>query len=389
METFVVKKGILNVALAAGANVLTDAAAGAFKGQTILCLNKATVPPVEILPVIPKGAAVSGIKQNSQAEVSQIAIAGRLTETIVASTRYRIEIYNGAKLENEAKEPYKFAYTSDAVLSGTAATDRLNVYTALMNKINAHGGVFATAALLYKVAYTIGDSFVPQVGEILTQATSGAKVMVAAVVQTSGTITGGDGAGTLYVYNLTTAAWSAVSKVLTGGTSGAVMTTAAALTGGEGIVITDDANYFAPRPQNWRGKSLVMLTQGFETSTVELGDVATVAVGVTTGLIAGLKGVYSVGIGTRMLQDVPVFFPAGYGIVSGEAWMEVNAAPVAGTTYRTFFIEVNEGASDTNMRNATPNTPYWFVLWVNEDSGDTIVDAFETALEASLGITFS
>ena len=388
METVLIKKGIINTMAASGNNVLNDAADGAFRGQTIICELNTVEPPVEILPVIPKGACISGIKQSSQVEVSQIAFVGRTVETIVKSTRYRIEVWNGLKREDERQSPFKYAYTSDAVLSGVAATDRVNVYTALMNKINAYAGNNTIAYLVSSVAYTAGEDFVPVVGETLTQESSGATVQIAAVVQTSGTITGDDGAGTLYVYNLLVAAWSASSKVLTGGTSGALMTTAAALTAGEGLIIADDAGYYSYRPNGKRVKSDISVTQGFEDATVEI-SASTIVVGTATGVAVGLPGIYSQGIGTRMLNDIPVFTPDGVQIVSGEAWMQPNASPVSGTTYRTYLMEILEYPSDTNIDGAGRRAPYWMVLWCEEDSQETNVDAFETALESSLGITFS
>lgn len=258
MKTISVKKGVINAALASGANVKNDAASGPYLGMTIICENNAVTPPVEIIKPIVKGHCIQGVKQNSQAEVSQMVFVGRATETIVANTRYRIELWNGLEYEKERQSPFKFAYTSDAVLSGTASIDRVNVFTALMNKINAYAPSHATAYVVSKVAYTIGDTAVPVVGEIITQTTSTATAMIVAVNQTSGTITGGDGAGTLYLVPLT-GTWVATSKVSTGGTSGAVMTTAALVTAGEGLFIVDNAGYYGSRPNGQRVKSDVQL----------------------------------------------------------------------------------------------------------------------------------
>jgi hypothetical protein len=387
METIVVKKGIINVAEAAGANVKVDAADGAFPGQTIVCLDAAVTPPVEIISPIPKGVPVKGIKMNAQAEVRQHTLIGRAQETIVASTRYRIELWNGKEHEGERQSPFRFAFTSAAVLSGNAATDRVNVYTALQNKINAYGGAYATAYIVSSVAYTLGKTAVPVVGETVTQETSGATAIIAAVVQATNDIDGADSTGVIYLCNLS-GTWSAAAKTLTGGTSTAVMTTNAVLTAGEGLLIIDDAGYYGPRPNGQRKLSEIQVTQGFTTAIVE-GLASTITTLTADGVATGLPGLYSFGIGTRMLQDVPTFFPGGYGLVDGEAEAQYNVAPLAGTTYRCFIIETDYNASDTNMRNAAMNTPYWWILYVNIDAGSTKVDAFETALEAGLGITFS
>lgn len=389
METVVIKKGIINVAEAGGANVKVDSADGAFPGQTIICLDNTVTPPVEILPPIPKGVPIKGIKQNAQAEVRKHTFIGREQETIVASTRYRIELWNGKQLEGERQSPFRFAYTAAAVLSGNAATDRVNVYTALQNKINAYGGAYATAYIVYSIAYTLGKTAVPVVGETVTQETSSVTATIVAVVQATNDITGADSTGTIYLANFSdVSSWDTGSKTLTGGTSTGVMTTNSSLTTGEGLLIIDDAGYYGPRPNGKRVLSEIQVTQGFSSAEVE-SIASTIAVGTATGIATGLPGLYSFGIGTRMLKDVPTFFPGGYGIVDGEADAQYNVAPLAGTTYRCFIIMVDYEAQSTNMRNAGMNTPYWFILYVNIDGGSTNVDAFETALESGLGITFS
>jgi hypothetical protein len=200
-------------------------------------------------------------------------------------------------------------------------------------------------------------------------------------------VTGSDAAGTLYLCNLS-GTWISSSKVLTGGTSTGVVTAAAALTAGEGLCIVDDAGYYSYRPNGKRVKSDISVTQGFEDATVEI-SASTIVVGTATGVAVGLPGIYSQGIGTRMLNDIPVFTPDGVQIVSGEAWMQPNASPVSGTTYRTYLMEILEYPSDTNIDGAGRRAPYWMVLWCEEDSGLTNVNDFETALATSLGITFS
>ena len=384
----VIRKGLLNTVGASGDNVLTDAASGAFPGQSLICLDNDTVPPVPVLPPIIKGTVKGAWKQASQAEVVQIAVIGRTAETIVASTRYKIEIYNGLKYESEQPSPFQYAYTSPAVLSGTAATDRENVYSALKTKINNHTANKVTAHLLRSVAFTTGTDnagAIPAVGETVTQETSGVTAKIAAVVVTSGNFTGHNAAGTIYLYDFTDeASWSASSKTLTGGTSGAVVTSAAALTSGVGLAIVDDAGYYAPRPQSGRGKSYIALTQGFATATVEIGT-ATLAVG-TTGLLIGRAGVYAIGIGSRMVYDTPVFTPDGVCIVSGEAWFQLNAVVDPAKTYTTFLFEIATNVMDTNIIPGSGAAASHFLVLYADESNGTNLGNLETTLETDLAI---
>ena len=113
------------------------------------------------------------------AENPQVVLLGASAtkETIVAETRYRVEIGNlEDEYETSKRELTKYAYTSPTALTGDADTDRLNVYTALVSKINAFAGNNCTAYLVHEFDFTAGtdtaDS-VPTIGATYTQATSG------------------------------------------------------------------------------------------------------------------------------------------------------------------------------------------------------------------------
>ena len=383
-ENIIVRKGIINTLVATGGNVVNDAASGAYPGACIVVLNNATSPPVEVLPPILKDKIVSGKKLASQAEQTQIAIIGTDEETIVASTRYQVQVGNALeKYESRHKLIGKYSHTAPATLSGTAATDRYNVYYALMGKINADVQTKVTAYLMHKVAFTTGATAMLTIGETITQATSGATAKVAAQLVASGDITTGNAAGTLFVYDVS-GSWSASSLVSTGGTSSGTVTTNAALTQGTGLVIVDDANYYAPRPYQRRGVSQVLLTAGFTTAIVEIG-IATLTAG-ATGENIGRVGLYSRGIGSRMAQDVPTFTPEGFNVVAGEADFVLNAAPDAAKTYTTFILETNPAPSDNVLTGYSKTGQAIHVLYADE-SNSTYLSALETAIETALGIT--
>ena len=76
--------------------------------------------------------------RNQVDEVVKVATIGTSTPTITASTKYIIKVGNTRKRYEGAQSSFStYAVTSDASLSGSAATDRSNVYTSLASKINA------------------------------------------------------------------------------------------------------------------------------------------------------------------------------------------------------------------------------------------------------------
>jgi hypothetical protein len=392
METTLIRKAVLNDLGDTGAQVKDDVAAGPYPGSCIICTDNSLNPLINVLPPIFKGTCTRGWKQTSAAEVRQIVIGGALVETIVASTRYKMTIWNGDTYEGQKQENYNYAYTTAAVLSGTAATDRLTVFTQLANKINAHSVNKVTAYLAYKVAFTTGSTALPVVGEIVTQETSTLKLKIARVDVTTGNYTATTAAGTIWLYDPTDHAittWESGAKTITGGTSGTVMSTAAALTSGAGIVIVDDAGYYAVRPNSKRGPSYVELTDGWTVATLEsvYNQTAGVVVGTATAYtLVGRAPVISQGIGSRLSQDSPVFGPDKISLVQGEAKMETIGTFDVTHTYTTFVLEVNNEPSDTVLTGYTKRGPVFYVIYADETTSDTLGD-FETAVEASLSIT--
>ncbi len=389
MENIVVRKAILSTVAADGDNVLNVAASGAYPGACIVCVDHAVDPVAELLPPITKGTCSRATKLASQAEVVQMGVIGLDQEVITASTRYKIGIGNlETKYEGHSTLLGVYAYTSPAVLTGNAATDRTNVYTVLNTKINNHSNNNVASYLMYKVAFTTGSSFLPQIGETFTQATSSATAVLAAIVVTSGNFTATTAAGTAYFYS-NSGTWVADSKVSTGGTSTAEITTAALQTC-EGLVLIDDTGYFPAWPGIRKGVSTIEVTEGFDTAQVDVGERTTD----TTLLVAGIGwlrskvGVYSHGIGSRMLQDVPTWNLEKTQRTSGEPGFVLNAAPDAAKVYTIFRIFVDVSPTDNVLTSYGKAGPFIYELYADESNGTNLTN-LEGGLETALGVTIA
>jgi len=328
------------------------------------------------LMTFPYGKVTSHNYVSSQAEVLQMMLIGASTskETIVASTSYAIEIGNPEQdYETHRTFPIVHAVTSAATLSGTAATDRATIYAALVAKVNAYAGNNATAYTLTYAAYTAGTSAGDAavnftVGEQVTQETSTETANVALCTIVTGDMAGDDATGNIWLYNLSDpAAWLATAKDLTGGTSAVVVTVTNATTvQNTGIIVIDLAGYFTSKISrggiNWVG-----LKRGFTVDTAAVGR----------------AGVYSQGIGTTMLAQVPVYDHSKQDLISGDMEYEFQDGdlPVAGATYRKYIITYVDGDEDaigaTQERSESVKTMY-----VSEGNG-TNLGTFNSALAAA------
>jgi hypothetical protein len=319
----------------------------------------------------------------SQAEVLQLVTIGASTskETIVASTRYAINISNNQQdYETHRQHPIIHAYTSAATLSGTAATDRATVYNALVSKINSYANNNVSASALSYVAYTLGTStgnaatnFI--IGETVTQETSGITAKVALCTVVTGTFYDDNAAGHLWLYDISAvASWDAGTKTWTAaGTVAGVSTncvvtgTAASQIHSTGLAIVDDAGYFISKIGRG-GANYVGIRSGFATDTVVVGRAA----------------VYSIGIGTTMLAQKPLYDHAKQDLLSGDMEFEFQDGnlPVAGATYRKYIIVTKDGDEDS-VGASLEESLTEHILYAQEDSGLTNLGTFHSALAAA------
>lgn len=393
--------GVLNTVAASGANVRDEVNAGYPGGGNVqLASNDVSGSAAAVLLCAPLRPAeiIAGYKMASQAEQRQIAVFGRpggtlaspVTETIVANKRYKVEIIHNFETNEGGKKAIGiYSTVAPAVLSGNAATDRENIFTILKNKINAHDQNYGTAYLLRSVAFTGGTGTATfTIGETVTQTTSGVTAKVAGYTVTSGTIDGDNAAGVIYLYDFSSeSSWSASSLALTGGTSGVVVTTAAALTLGVGLVFRDDAGYYPLRPATREGAPYLAASAGWEVLTAWDAPYQTLTKD-STGYHFGLPALYERGIGSSLAAGQPVFTPGHENIISGDAVLAMRSADfnvAKNYTQYTLIKQLATGPSDAGHGGITPKQKA-IVIFVDESNSTNLAN-WETAVENALDIT--
>lgn len=369
---------IINTLAAAGANVKDDTTAE----QVVICEDNAADPVVQIHDPIEYGRTKSVDYYASAAEVRQIVTIGASVtkETVVASTVYKVLIGSPQhSYETMKGRQSVHSYRSPAVLTGTAATDRAQLYASLVDKINAYVDNWVTAYTLTYAAFTLGTStgdadtnFI--VGEIVTQETSGATARVARCDITSGTFAGDDAAGNIWLFDksITVAGgWLVTAKTLTGAgtvagisTNCVVTVTNATTIENVGIAIEDDAGYFTSS-FNREGRNQVYLNDAFTVDVVAYE----------------LAAVYSMGIGTTMYALQPVYRQDGQELISGRREFGFQVAPTAGKTYRKYVITYEGIYHDASGQKETFDRQ--LVLYVDESDGTNLTN-FNTALTTAL-----
>jgi hypothetical protein len=368
---------LLNSIEAAGAQVLHDTTSAEWSIVTLSTNKELLLGPFRY----GKGVRVEYF--DPVAEVRQLVIIGASAtkETIVASTRYRIEI--GAaenRYESDRAQPGIFAYTSSSTLSGTAATDRAVVYRALRDKINRYAGANCTAYTLTQITFTgggsVGDTsttFI--VGEAVDQATSLCTAKVAKCTFT-GTFANDDAAGTLWLYNVSDeTAWlntdihihATANTYVAGVSSNCIVTQ----DGSEnvhavGLAILDTAGYFTSNFDRG-GKNYVGLTQGFATDTP----------------VIAITAEYAMGIGNDMISQAPVWDLDKVDIIRGNPEYVFNQgnAPVAGYTYQKIVIVTADGDEDSlgGTREKSERESILYLYYSDSDLAD-----FKTHLDLAI-----
>lgn len=263
------------------------------------------------------------------AEVQQVrTIGGASAVTIAAATKYQIGIGNTGDQREGWQNTIKKFSGQIAALSGTAATDRFNVYAQIVSKAmssfrqnQAYVGVACTVTCAAGTAFTYsaanGPVFVK--GSVsgcvgFMRATSSTTVLALNI--TNGIIpAAGD------VFSLIPDPYTGRNPTGTGGPSGAWASSVLGLN----IVVMDVAGYYSAKGTR-KGVNTVVTTAGFAANNA---DVATT-----------VAGVYSIGQGARLLQDLPVQDTRSSNLVSGQWYFPTNDIPVAGSQYEIIEIGV-------------------------------------------------
>lgn len=364
------KIGIINSVGAAAANLKDDTT------DDVVCLDNTTNPLVAVLPRIPNGAVANISYQASQAEVRRVHSLGHLAdEVIVASQRYRVVIDHLDGMFESARRgtDRRYASVAPAVLTGTAATDRLNIFTDLVAKINTDYLNYGTAYLIDQITVTAaaGDLNEVIVGSKVFQTDSNeaAADFVGYVAFKNTTWTGAE---TLHLYNTsgtldaTTDKALQVGNYVTGdGTTLEDISTDAANSAvlGQGLVFEDNAGYYTTPNELRPGKS-ILYEQGFSLATVAIT----------------LEGAYSIGIGTDMLALKPIFNLRKNDVISGNVDYNFNVDPVAGQTYELAVITINASEAEALSTNNV-SRQFQYHLYMDE-SNSTNVTNLKNALNA-------
>lgn len=278
---------------------------------------------------IKTASITSMIKQIAVAEMSQIATIGTVsTPVVTAATKYQVKIGNtGNRREGAQSQLLSFGYTSPYVLSGSAATDRNNLFLALATKINRTQSVFGKAFALSLMPYT-GEAVSNLIlGEKVTGNTSGATGIVIYDLDngSTGTVTLGNVVGTFINGETVTAATSLTTFVAAFGAG-----TWAAQTG-NGLVFIDTAGYYASLPYTG-------------TTNYVIGEIITGAGGATGRVIANID---AGGTGTLKVAGVVGRY------VNGEALVGSTSGAGNTATLGTAGWESFTGLSYFDTQNGT------------------------------------
>ncbi len=270
----------------------------------------------------------------NQSEVAQ-SYDVSLAATILANTNYGFKLKSFKRMYNYDAEFTPIRTRSAAVLSGTAATDKHNVYWGLANRINGQPALSATAYPVVTLAYNTQTANYT-VGKTLTGATSGAQGVILADAD-------GGATGTLTI-GMTTATNFTTTEIIAdnNGTPGSA--TAGALTLGVKLRILCKGNYeVALHHYNFIGTvlgPLAIATDPLMNSYTT--DVTVVATGRTR-----------FGLGSDLVNMRPVFEQSTDNQLSGALVYPGNATPLAASVYNFVNIKVKNGSSGQGIGDAS------------------------------------
>ena len=355
----IIRKGVINATRASHADLWYDATNktwgfigdGASTGGSIATGVEAN-SIFEPLPLYTANPTLQLYYQASAAEVRQWACIGDVAtkETIVAATKYSIAIRQESKRYEKAPKDFKYNFTSATTLSGTAATDRANVYKGLKTAMSKYkDNNISTYQLIYLV-FTTGGTAVPVTGTtLMTQGTSGATGYLMSVTLTGGSWGGGDAAGHVWIAvvsgtaTATTDTWTwTASGTLTGVISGTDLWS--------GLAMRDDAYYYSSDVS--RGGKTEYTLGGFTTDVID----TTVA------------AVYAFGIGTDMLA---VNRAAQFDLMKEDIYLgdpeNIFDVPVLGGSTYTLLCITFQASSETTDGEVEYFRKFYYV-WIEEVS---------------------
>ena len=348
------RRGLINDVVTAD-NVVSDSIAGM---HTIINGAGAIVAgPIR------KGSIRDIAWKASQPEQQQIVLIAGPGETIKEKTSYSVSMQFPRDRFDGANHDLRIFRTSSGELSGTAATDRKDVYEALHAKINAYVPNYTKAKLGYTLAtkstgertikkgtllYLVGGTYVAMVTKDVDAGADTTDLVLELI-----DISGERPSGATDTFALVSAAGTAVSK------------TSSAYTASTSLVVYDEEGYFPTKERLGRGGAPIIFTGGFSTQPVLLQAHA-----------------YSNGIGTDMLAHTPEFDLTRQNMTAGQWQNQYSEAPVAGYTYTQYVIRCMGGGIPDAIDGRNADIMVEHVLFVKEATPGTPVAAFKTAILA-------
>lgn len=291
------------------------------------------------------------------AEVRQQAQVGvAATPTVVAGQKYQFLFGNNEQTyESYQQQLSPINYTAPAILTGTAANDRVNMYTSFARQINSNPRLNAQAQLIVTLVHAtdVGDPL--NVGEVVTGATSGATGIIISradvthinVAQTIGSVAFVNGE------NIDDETGSGPYALTAGPTVGV------------GLWIRDNAGYYAGKSR--AGVNTIVCAGPPGGLTPEMFNI----------LVAGAR---SVGDGSFMIANqIPVVEVTTENLSRGYWEYPIDNPPVATHVYAHFVVrDAPVSLSPVAIVNTESSTDRVQVLWV--DKAATNYAAFKTDL---------
>lgn len=307
------------------------------------------------LPTFDHADYVSYTSEVSVLEVAQIQRIA-MANAVTAATRYGFEFGSTDTQEFGYMGVLKgVKHSSPAVLTGTTATDKHNLYVALAIKANLDKRRFLRAYPVITIAHAAESGGTFAAGDTITGATSGATGVL---------VSDGSNIATIRLTSLNPYKIFQNGENLTNGT--ATGAASAGPTLGVGLDLVDYGSYYDAAEKK-KGATIINLTDGFVT-----GDIT-----VTTA------AVYSRGLGSWLAGRVPVPERTSGNLASGAWNMALNNPPVVGGYYTKYSLKIRRRTpGEASQGNQARTTEYTLVVWAKETSQGTAPSNFNTAIAA-------
>lgn len=327
------------------------------------------------LPPIRKEDFISVSFTAPVAEVAQVVtIGGAAAVTIVANTLYKLGLGNtGDQREGWMNSIRKYNGQVSA-LSGDATVDRFNVYSSIVWKAmqqtnfainNCYLGVKCTLTFVGATAITYTATNGPVFVRGSVSGSVGFLIASSTAVAMTLNVTNSIAPVVTDVFTIIADPYTGRTPTGTGGPTSGTGATVVVL--GVAITAIDRLGYF-PAKGTRQGKNSFYAFGGFAA--------ANASVAITTA------AVYSIGQGTRMLDDVPVPDVHYANLVAGQYYFPTNQAPIAGATYEVIIVKTRPLMDQSALSDIGGNTVLDYLVYANIAGTSGVYGAYAAALAA-------